>query len=85
MRKVNVEELADGIGNGSRAAIARAITLVESTRPQHRAKAHELLKLIAEQNGADVMGLQYQGEWLIQMGIDTRMEMPMSFTLEKGV
>ena len=35
----------------------------------------ELLKLIAEQNGADVMGLQYQGEWLIQMGIDTRMEM----------
>jgi SAM-dependent MidA family methyltransferase len=21
------------------------------------------------------MGLQYQGEWLIQMGIDTRMEM----------
>lgn len=35
----------------------------------------ELLKLVAEQHGADVMGLQYQGEWLIQMGIDTRMEM----------
>ena len=35
----------------------------------------ELLKHVAEQNGADVMGLQYQGEWLIQMGIDTRMEM----------
>jgi len=34
----------------------------------------ELLKLVAEQNGADVMGLQYQGEWLIQMGIDARME-----------
>lgn len=51
MRKVNVEELADGIGNGSRAAIARAITLVESTRPQHRAKAHELLKLIAPRTG----------------------------------
>ena len=51
MRKVNVEELADGIGDGSRAAIARAITLVESTRPQHRAKAHELLKLIAPRTG----------------------------------
>ena len=35
----------------------------------------ELLQHVAEQNGADVMGLQYQGEWLIQMGIDTRMEM----------
>lgn len=34
----------------------------------------ELLKLVAEQNGADVMGLQYQGEWLLQMGIDARME-----------
>ncbi len=35
----------------------------------------ELLQHVAEQHGADVMGLQYQGEWLIQMGIDTRMEM----------
>ncbi len=34
----------------------------------------ELLKQVAEQNGADVMGLQHQGEWLLQMGIDTRME-----------
>ncbi|WP_197425914.1 SAM-dependent methyltransferase [Caulobacter sp. CCH4-E1] len=35
----------------------------------------ELLQLVAQQHGADVMGLQYQGEWLIQMGIDMRMEM----------
>jgi SAM-dependent MidA family methyltransferase len=34
----------------------------------------ELLTHVAEDNGADVMGLQYQGEWLRQMGIDTRME-----------
>ncbi len=34
----------------------------------------ELLKQVAEDNGADVMGLQYQGEWLRQMGIDTRTE-----------
>ncbi len=34
----------------------------------------ELLKQVAEDNGADLMGLQFQGEWLRQMGIDTRME-----------
>lgn len=34
----------------------------------------ELLKQVAEDHGADVMGLTYQGEWLRQMGIDTRME-----------
>jgi SAM-dependent MidA family methyltransferase len=34
----------------------------------------ELLRQVAEDNGADVMGLTYQGEWLRQMGIDTRME-----------
>ena len=34
----------------------------------------ELLRQVAENNGADVMGLTYQGEWLRQMGIDTRME-----------
>lgn len=35
----------------------------------------ELLQQVAVEHGADLMGLQYQGEWLIQMGIDTRMEM----------
>ena len=35
----------------------------------------ELLQQVAADHGADVMGLQSQGEWLIQMGIDTRMEM----------
>jgi SAM-dependent MidA family methyltransferase len=34
----------------------------------------ELLKHVAEDHGADVMGLTYQGEWLRQMGIDTRTE-----------
>ena len=33
-----------------------------------------LLSLDAREQGADVMGLQYQGEWLRQMGIDTRAE-----------
>jgi SAM-dependent MidA family methyltransferase len=34
----------------------------------------ELLRDVALANGADLMGLTYQGEWLRQMGIDTRME-----------
>ena len=51
MRRVNVEELAQGIADGSRAAIARAITLVESTKPAHRAEAHHLLQLIAPHTG----------------------------------
>ena len=34
----------------------------------------ELLQHVAARNGADVMGLQFQGEWLRQMGIDTRTE-----------
>jgi LAO/AO transport system kinase len=36
-------ELADGIGAGDRTALARAITLVESTRPDHRLAARSLL------------------------------------------
>jgi len=34
----------------------------------------ELLAHVAQQQGVDVMGLQFQGEWLRQMGIDTRTE-----------
>ncbi|OBV11027.1 Methyltransf_28 domain-containing protein [Erythrobacter dokdonensis DSW-74] len=34
----------------------------------------ELLSHVAQANGADLMGLQCQGEWLRQMGIDTRLE-----------
>ena len=34
----------------------------------------ELLAYVAREQGVDVMGLQYQGEWLRQMGIDTRTE-----------
>lgn len=37
------EELAAGVRSGDRAMIARAITVVESTRPDHRATAARLL------------------------------------------
>lgn len=39
----SVSELADAIRRGERSALARAITLVESTRADHREKAQELL------------------------------------------
>jgi len=38
-----VDEYAAGVRAGDRAWVARAITLVESTRPDHRAAAQELL------------------------------------------
>jgi LAO/AO transport system kinase len=38
-----VDDLVDGIVAGRRAAVSRAITLVESSRPEHRVEARELL------------------------------------------
>ncbi|MEM7666497.1 MAG: SAM-dependent methyltransferase [Pseudomonadota bacterium] len=34
----------------------------------------EMLQDVAKKNGADVMGIQMQGEWLRQLGIETRLE-----------
>ncbi|NLE98133.1 MAG: methylmalonyl Co-A mutase-associated GTPase MeaB [Propionibacterium sp.] len=51
MRRINVDELADRIREGSRGHIARAITLVESSKPEHRQLAHDLLRTIADDTG----------------------------------
>ena len=51
VRAINVEELAENIQQGSRGHIARAITLVESTKPEHRRLAHKLLRTIAPHTG----------------------------------
>ncbi len=51
MRKLDVAELADKVVEGSRGHVARAITLVESTKPAHRVQAHELLQLLAPHTG----------------------------------
>ena len=40
------EELAAALRGGSRRALARAVTLVESTRPDHRAEAERLIEAI---------------------------------------
>ena len=47
-------ELAERVRQGSRPHIARAITLLESSRPDHREKAKELLRLLALDSGSSV-------------------------------
>ena len=47
----DVEALADGVRTGRRAAVARAITLVESTRPDHREAAQRLLGVLLPSAG----------------------------------
>ncbi|HEX6151831.1 methylmalonyl Co-A mutase-associated GTPase MeaB [Nocardioides sp.] len=42
----DLERLATGVRDRQRAAVSRAITLMESTRPEHRASARELLGLL---------------------------------------
>lgn len=46
-----VERLVEGIRAQRRAAVSQAITLVESSRPQHRAQARALLTALAEDSG----------------------------------
>jgi LAO/AO transport system kinase len=48
LSKPDVPGLVDGVRAGNRVAIARAITLVESNRPDHRAAARELLTELSE-------------------------------------
>ena len=47
-------ELADLIRSGDRRALARAITLIESTRPDHRADAEALLETLLPHTGNSV-------------------------------
>jgi LAO/AO transport system kinase len=49
MSKNTVSILADALRSGDRRALAQAITLVESTRDQHRTQAHELLTQLTAQ------------------------------------
>ena len=55
---VDVPALAKGVLAGSRATIARAITLVESARPDHREAAQQLLmELLEHAGGAHRVGI----------------------------
>ncbi|WP_420874014.1 methylmalonyl Co-A mutase-associated GTPase MeaB [Nocardioides lijunqiniae] len=48
MPAATVTELLDGVAEGRRAAVSRAITLVESTTSRHREQARELLSALAQ-------------------------------------
>ena len=55
---VDVDWLVDGVHSGNRAAMARAITLVESTRPDHQDLAQDLLvRLLPETGAAQRVGI----------------------------
>ncbi|QIK75523.1 methylmalonyl Co-A mutase-associated GTPase MeaB [Nocardioides piscis] len=48
----DVPTLLEGIRTGQRSAVSRAITLVESSKPEHRVLARELLASLADPAGA---------------------------------
>lgn len=48
---IDIDAYAKGVRDGRRALVARAITLVESTRPDHRVLAQELLTRLLPHSG----------------------------------
>ncbi len=50
-RGARADELAEGVRAGERRVLAQAITLVESSRPEHRAEAEALLERILPHSG----------------------------------
>ncbi|MFI5719251.1 methylmalonyl Co-A mutase-associated GTPase MeaB [Nocardia sp. NPDC051750] len=51
-RAIDIDALAQAVRSGERAALARAITLVESTRSDHREQAQQLLLRVTPEPGA---------------------------------
>lgn len=75
------QTLADGVLAGQRRALAKAITLIESTRPDHQARAQQLLAALLPHTGkairvgiSGVPGagkstfIEALGVWLIEQG-----------------
>lgn len=56
MAAVDLDSLFDGLVAGQRAAVSRAITLVESSRPDHRLAARDLLARLASRGVGRVAG-----------------------------
>ncbi len=52
--KPSVEALATSLRTGDRAALARAITLIESKKPEHQAQARELVQLLLPYTGNSI-------------------------------
>jgi LAO/AO transport system kinase len=49
-----VQQLAEGIRRGDRAVLARAITLTESSRPDHQSLAQQLLQEVLPETGKSI-------------------------------
>ncbi|MFC4853433.1 methylmalonyl Co-A mutase-associated GTPase MeaB [Actinophytocola glycyrrhizae] len=57
-REIDVEAYAKGVRAGDRGTLSKAITLVESRRPDHRARAQQLLvELLPHAGGAHRVGI----------------------------
>ncbi|WP_199435463.1 methylmalonyl Co-A mutase-associated GTPase MeaB [Qaidamihabitans albus] len=57
-RPIDVGTYAEGVLAGDRGTLSKAITLVESSRPEHRARAQELLvELLPHSGGAHRVGI----------------------------
>ena len=76
MAAVDVAALAEGVRSGDRRAVARAITLVESRRGDHRERAQELLvELLPHAGGARRVGISGvpgvgKSTFIDQLGVD---------------
>jgi len=66
-RPVDVDALVEGVRAGRRADVSRAITLVESSRPDHRAAARELLAALTPHSG--VGSAEGGGATAVRVGI----------------
>nr|AGS52872.1 putative periplasmic protein kinase ArgK and related GTPases of G3E family [uncultured bacterium contig00016] len=53
-KEISAEELFSGILKGDRTALARGITLVESSLPEHQGKAQELIQKCLPHSGASL-------------------------------
>lgn len=77
-RPVDVEALVAGVREGQRAAVARAITLVESSRAEHRAATRELLTALSGEERAPatrvgISGVPGVGKSTFIEGLGTRL------------
>lgn len=54
MKPISTEALIEGVLQGNRVHLSRAITLVESTLPKHRLQAEEILEACLHQTGQSI-------------------------------